>query len=230
MVFSRARIVGASALILGMVLSGCSALQIRTEKSGSGPMDIAVKDHAGGEPTPQETGEAIPAGMTEKVLSFGNECPVTVSLAIGEDWFEGSSSEGDLQGFDRGRSATDMDSVNVSCIPAYDNTAQAVVDAKKKYTFTQQGSTIKAEHTGTINAGAYWTYQGIFGSGESFAVNGKPTWVYGARAGYQAEGRMLEIGVQMLAFETDTETSEEYKKMLPTVKINGEKLVPPTFK
>ncbi|RBP67081.1 hypothetical protein DFO66_102134 [Brevibacterium sanguinis] len=220
--------VGAAAA-LGLVLSGCSALHIRTAERDSGPVRVAVQETAGEDPTPEPTDGGIPEGMSRSTFNLGAECPVTVSFAVGSDWTQASTTDS-FHVLSRGDSIAQGDVIIVNCSQAFDDSPQAVVDSQKKYSFSEQGSMVQAEHSGTIDAGSYWTYQGVLGPTEIFAIDQKSTVMYGARIGYQTNGRLVDIGVEMRALETDVEAAEDFKAMLPTIEIDGNGLETPTFR
>lgn len=226
---SRVRAVVAGTALLGVVLSGCSVLQIRTADRDSGPVRVSVQKQAGQDPTSEPTDGPLPEGMERQTLSLGDDCPVKVSFAIGDDWTDASTTPS-FHVFSRGTSTADNDVIIVSCSQAFDDSPQAVVDAKRKYSFAEQGSTVSAERTGTIGAGSFWSYQGVLGESEIFAINQKPTVLYGARIGYSTNGRLVDIGVEMRSLETDTAAAEDFRKMLPTVEVDGEKVPSPAFR
>lgn len=223
----RAVIAGSAAATL--LLSGCSVLQIRTAERESGPIRVGVEQQAGEDPTGEPTEPTVPEGMETKLLNLGAECPVDLSFALGPDWFEGSGSPAFVV-FTRGSSLTDSDAIIVSCSEAFNESPQAVVDGKRQYTFSEQGSTVTAERTGNIGSGYYWTFQGVLGKTEIFAINQEPTVMYGARIGYQTNGRLVDIGIEMRALQSDEAAAEDFKKMLPTLQIDGESVPTPTFK
>src|SRR5699024_3785762 len=149
--------VGAFAVIV--FLSGCSVLQIRTKDKEAGPARIAVDETAGAQPTPDPTDAGTPEGMTKTAISFGDGCPVDVSFALGEDWTEGSGSTSMFHVFTRGTDSTDADVVLASCSDEYGSSAQEVVDAKRRYNFSEQDSQVLSERTGSLDAGEYWSFQ-----------------------------------------------------------------------
>ena len=223
----RAVVAGSAAATL--LLSGCSVLQIRTAERESGPIRVAVEQEAGEEPTDDPTGPTIPEGMEIKRLNLGAECPVDVSFALGSDWYEGSSTPAFVV-FSRGSSITDSDTIIVSCNEAFDDSPKAVIDAKKQYSFSEQGSTVTAERTGSIGSGYFWSFQGVLGESEIFAINQQPTIMYGARIGYQTNGRLVDIAVEMRALQSDEAAAEDFQQMLPTLQLDGETVPSPTFK
>ena len=223
----RAVVAGSAAATL--LLSGCSVLQIRTAERESGPIRVGVEQQAGEDPTADPTEPTIPEGMEIKRLNLGAECPVDLSFALGSDWFEGSGSPAFVV-FTRGTSITDSDAIIVSCSEAFNDSPQGIVDSKKQYSFSEQGSTVMSERTGTIGSGYFWTFQGVLGKSEIFAINQEPTVMYGARIGYQTNGRLVDIGIEMRALQSNEAAAEDFKKMLPTLRIDGEPVPSPTFK
>ena len=82
-------------------------------------------------------------------------------------------------------------------------------------------SSVLAQRSGSLAAGSYWSYQGLLGPTEIFAINQKSTVMYGVLIGYKTNGRLVEIKIDMRALESDTEAAEEFKKMLPTITVDG---------
>lgn len=226
---AKVRTVAAGAALLGLALSGCSALQVRTAERDSGPVHVAVQEKAGDTPTTAPPDDGTPDGMKEVSVSLGAECPVDVSLAMTDDWSKGAPTD-EFHSFTRGTSTTNNDVVLITCSQGYDESPQSVVDAKKKYTFSEKGSSVISQRTGSLAAGSYWSFQGVLGPSEIFAINQEPTVMYGARIGYKTNGRLVDIGVEMRALESDTEAAEEFETMLPTVTIDDEKVPAPRFK
>lgn len=226
---AKVRTVAAGAAVLGLVLSGCSALQIRTAERDSGPLHVAVEEKAGENPTTAPPDDGIPEGMKEVSVNLGAECPVDVSLAMTDDWTEGSVTD-DFHSFSRGTSMADSDMTLITCTKGYDETPQSLVDSRKKYTFSEKDSSVLAQRSGSLAAGSYWSYQGLLGPTEIFAINQKSTVMYGVLIGYKTNGRLVEIKIDMRALESDTEAAEEFKKMLPTITVDGEKVPTPRFK
>lgn len=226
---ARVRAVVAGTALLGIALSGCSVLQIRTADRDSGPVSVSVQKQTGQDHTSEPADGGLPEGMERQTMSLGDDCPVKVSLAIGDDWTDASSTPA-FHVFSRGTSMADNDVIIVSCSQAFDDSPQAIVDTKRKYSFSEQGSTVSAERTGAIGAGSFWSYQGVLGESEIFAINQKPTVLYGARIGYSTNGRLVDIGVEMRSLETDTAAAEDFRKMLPTVEVDGEKVPSPAFR
>lgn len=226
---AKVQTVVAGAALLGLALSGCSALQIRTAERDSGPVRVAVEKNAGENPTTAAPDDGIPDSMKKVSVNLGAECPVDVSIAMTDDWSEGSASD-EFHSFSRGATLTDSDMILINCSKGYDESPQSVVDAKKKYTFSEPKSSVTTQRTGSLTAGSYWTFQGELGPKEIFAINKKPTVMYGARIGYKTNGRVVDIGVEMRALKSNTDAAEEFKQMLPTVTIDDEKVPAPRFK
>lgn len=225
---AKARTVVAGTALLSLLLSGCSVLQIRTAERDSGPVRVAVQEEAGKNPTTAPADDGVPEGMSTTSVSLGAECPVEVSLAMADGWSQGSGTES-FHGFTRGTSVADRDVVMISCTQSYDASPRSVVETKKKFAFSEQGSTVASQRTGTLGAGYFWSFQGRLGPSEIMAIDKQPTTVYGTRIGYKADGRLVEIGIEMRALESDTEAAEEFEKMLPTVSVDGEKIPAPRF-
>lgn len=223
------RALAAGTVVLGIGLSGCSALQIHTAEMDAAPVRVAVQDQPGGEPTAEPTEGGIPDGMTMETINLGDICPVDVGFALGEDWTAGSSSE-QFHVYSRGTSVTDSDMIIINCSEAYDDSAQAVVDAKKNYAFSEKDSQVQAERMGTITAGTFWSYQGVLGPTEILSINQKPTVMYGAQIGYKVNGRLVNISIEMRSLATNTEAAEQFKQMLPTLEIEGQRVPTPQFK
>lgn len=211
-------------------LSGCSVLQIRTEDKEAGPARIAVEKTAGAQPTADPTDAGIPEGMTKKAISFGDGCPVDVSFALGEDWTEGSGSTSKFHVFTRGTDSTDSDVVLASCSDEYGSSAQEVVDAKRRYNFSEQDSQVLSERTGSLDAGEYWSFQGELGPTEILAINSEPTLMYGVQTGYKINGRLVNLSIEMRALKSHAKAAEELEKMLTTVTIDGQRVPAPNFR
>lgn len=223
------RALAAGTIVLGIGLSGCSALQIHTAEKDSAPVRVAVQDHPGTEPSADPTEDGVPEGMTMETVNLGATCPVELGFALGGDWTAGSSSE-QFHAYSRGTSVTESDMIIVTCNEAYDDSAQAVVDAKKNYAFSEKDSQVQAERMGTITAGTFWSYQGVLGPTEILAIGQKPTVAYGTQLGYTVNGRLVNISIEMRSLETNTAAAEDFKQMLPTLEIEGERVPSPQFK
>src|SRR5699024_917137 len=63
------------------------------------------------------------------------------------------------------------DVVLASCSDEYGSSAQEVVDAKRRYNFSEQDSQVLSERTGSLDAGEYWSFQGELGPTEILAIN-----------------------------------------------------------
>lgn len=225
---ARTRGLIASLSVGALVLSGCSVLQIRTTDTSSRPLTVAVKDEPGDAPTP-EPEATLPEGMEEVSLNLGTTCPVTVRFAMGAGWTKNSSNDAFIV-FSRGNSIAEGDVIIVSCSDAFDDTAEDVVSSKKKYAFSKPESGVLAERIGDFGAGYYWTFQGDLGPSEIFAIGQKPTAMFGADMGYNVNGRLVAIDVEMRALKTNAMAIGEFKEMLPTVSVDGAKVATPTFK
>lgn len=224
------RAAAAGTLALTVLLSGCSVFQIRTEDKSAGPMRIGVQETAGPEPTGKPTEAGIPKGMTRTSVSFGSSCPVDLSFAIGDEWRDSTGSTEQFHVFTHGENSAEADIILVNCTDEYGDSAQEVVDQKRRYNFSKQDSQVIAEQTGSLAAGEFWSYQGELGPTEIMALNKKPTYVFGVQTGYKINGRLVNISIEMRTPKTNTEVTEDFKKMLPTVTIDGEKVPAPSFR
>ncbi|AZU02041.1 hypothetical protein [Brevibacterium linens] len=224
------RAAAAGTLALTVLLSGCSVFQIRTEDKSSGPMRIGVQETAGPEPTGTPTEAGIPEGMTKTSVTFGGSCPVELSFALGDDWRDSSGSTDQFHVFTHGNDSSRADIILVNCTDEYGDSAQEVVDSKRRYNFSEQDSQVLAEQTGSLAAGEYWSYQGEVGPTEILALNSKPTYAFGVQTGYKINGRLVNLSIEMRTPKTNTEVAEDFKKMLPTVTIDGERVPAPSFR
>lgn len=219
----------AGVAVAALVLSGCSALQVRTADRESGPLTVGVQTGAGEDLASESAGPVVPAGMERITRDLGAECPVRVSFAIGPDWTEENSNP-QFVTFYRGTTIAESDVIIVSCSQAFDDSPEAVVTVKRQYAFSRQGSTVTAERTGTVGAGSYWSFQGVLGPDEIFAIDRKATAIYGARIGYRTNGRLVDLGIEMRALDTDTAAAEDFRQMLPTLEIDGMAVPTPTLR
>lgn len=227
---SPLRLAAAGTLALTVLLSGCSVLQIRTEDKDAGPVRVGVQKTPGPEPTDKPTDAGIPEGMSKKTISLGDSCPVTISFALGDDWTGGAEDTDKFRVFHRGSDSRDSDVILINCSEDFGGSAQAIIDSKRKYTFDGKGSQVLSETTGSLNAGEYWSFQGELGSSEILAINSQPTLMYGVQTGYTINGRLVNLSIEMRAVKEHAKADEDFKKMLPTVTIGGQKVPAPTFR
>jgi hypothetical protein len=227
---SARRSIAAGALALTVLLSGCSVLQIRTEDKASGPVKVGVQKTAGPEPKGKPTEDGIPEGMKKQTITLGDKCPVTVTFALGDDWDNSSGSTDNFHTFHRGEDSLTSDVILINCNDEYGDSAQEVIDQKRKFTFTKQDSQVLSERTGSLSAGAYWSYQAELGPTEIMAINQKPTTAYGVQTGYKFNGRLVNLSIEMRSLKSNAEAAEDFKKILPTVTIDGEKVPAPSFR
>lgn len=226
----------AGALALTVLLSGCSVLQIRTEDKDSGPVRVGVQKTAGPEPTGEPTEAGIPEGMKKESVTLGDTCPVTVSFALGDSWTDSGSSTDKFHVFRRAddstssEDSTSSDVFQISCNDEFSDSAQEVVDQKRRYSFSKQDSEVLAESTGSLSAGKYWSYQAELGATEILAIDQQPTIAYGVQTGYKVNGRLVSLTIEMRALKSNAEAAEEFEKILPTVTIDGEKVPSPSFR
>ncbi|MGC2939635.1 MULTISPECIES: hypothetical protein [unclassified Brevibacterium] len=219
----------AGALALTILLSGCSVFQIRTEDKSAGPVRVGVQETAGPEPTGKPTEAGVPEGMSRTSVSFGDSCPVDLSFALGDEWTESSGSTEQFHFFSRGDGSTRSDVILVNCTDEYGDSAQEVVDKKRRFNFSKQDSQVLAEQTGSLAAGEFWSYQAELGPTEILALDSEPTYAFGVQTGYKINGRLVNLSIEMRTLKDNTESAEDYKKMLPTVTIDGEKVPSPSF-
>ncbi|WP_228282511.1 hypothetical protein [Brevibacterium atlanticum] len=228
--FGTRRAVVAGALALTVLLSGCSVLQIRTEDKSSGPVRVGVQKTAGSEPTGEPTDGGIPEGMKKETVTLGDTCPVNVSFAIGDNWTGSTGSTDQFRVYARSDDSTHSDVFMINCTDEYGDSAQEVVDRKRKFGFSKQDSQVLAERTGSLSAGEYWSYQAELGATEILAIDQQPTIAYGVQVGYKINGRLVSLIIEMRAQKSNTEADEEFRKILPTVVIDGEKVPAPSFR
>lgn len=224
------RATAAGALALTVLLSGCSVLQIRTEDTSSGPVRVGVQKTAGSEPTSKPTEGGIPEGMKKETVTLGGTCPVEVSFALGDDWTGSTGSTDQFHIYSRSDGSTSSDVFMISCNDEYSDSAQEVVDQKRKFSFSKQDSQVLAERTGSLSAGEYWSYQAVLGATEILAIDQQPTMAYGVQTGYKINGRLVSLTIEMRTLKSNTEADEEFRKILPTVSIDGEKVPAPSFR
>ncbi|WP_228278284.1 DcrB/PsbP domain-containing protein [Brevibacterium limosum] len=226
---SARRAAAAGTLALTVLLSGCSVFQIRTEDKSAGPVRIGVQETAGPEPTGKPTEAGIPEGMEKTSVTFGDSCPVELSFALGDDWTDSTGSTDQFHVFSRGDDSVRSDIILVNCTDEYGDSAQEVVDQKRRFNFSKQDSQVLAEQTGSLAAGEFWSYQGVLGPTEILALDSQPTYAFGVQTGYKINGRLVNLSIEMRTLKDNAATEKDYEKMLPTVTIDGEKVPAPSF-
>lgn len=210
---------------LSLVLSGCSAIKVSSSGDGaSKPANVGIND---GESTPSpSTPEAtIPAGMTETTVELGAECPVDVSLALGSSWADGV-------GYDGYRLFTSESEaiITVNCLEEDGSSAQQLVDKARERMFDTAGSTRVNEVTGSLDGGQYWTFHGTLAPEDMRAVDKQDSTMFGVVAGVSVEGRLFKVSVDMLAPTDDEEAQDDFRQMLPTVRLGDQVLKAPDLR
>lgn len=211
-------------LALGLTLSGCSAFKISSsEEAGSKPANVGVND--GQSATPTATGPVIPEGMTETTVDLGSECPVEVSLALSADWADGIGYDG-YQLFSSDSGAI----ITVNCLEEDESSAKELVDKARKRMFSTSGSTMVRENSESMNGGEYWVFHGTLAPEDMRAVDKKESVIFGAVAGVSVDGRLFKVSVDMLAQADDTEARDQFRQMLPTVRLGDQLLTAPDLR
>ncbi len=211
-------------LALGLVLTGCSAFRVSSsDDAGSKPANVGIGD--GQSPSPTATGPTIPDGMSETTVELGGQCPVEVSLALSADWADGSGYDGyRLYETDSGAIIT------VNCLDDDESTPQALVDKARERMFSTSGSSMGSESTGSLSGGEYWVFHGTLAPDDMRAVDKEDSVIFGAVAGISVEGRLFKVSVDMLAQADDTEAQDQFRQMLPTVRLDDQVLKAPDLR
>ena len=214
----------AVALVLGLTLSGCSAFRVSSsDEAGAKPASVGVGD--GQSPSPTPTGPTIPEGMNETTVDLGGQCPVEVSLALSADWADGSGYDGyRLYEADSGAIIT------VNCLDDDESSPQELVDQARERMFSTSGSSLGSESTGSLNGGEYWVFHGTLAPDDMRAVDKEDSVIFGAVAGVSVDGRLFKVSVDMLAQADDTESQDQFRQMLPTVRFDDQELKAPDLR
>ena len=214
----------AVALVLGLTLSGCSAFRVSSsDEAGAKPASVGVGD--GQSPSPTPTGPTIPEGMSETTADLGGQCPVEVSLALSADWADGSGYDGyRLYEADSGAIIT------VNCIDDDESSPQDLVDQARERMFSTSGSSLGSESTGSLDGGEYWVFHGTLAPDDMRAVDKEDSVIFGAVAGVSVDGRLFKVSVDMLAQADDTESQDQFRQMLPTVRFDDQELKAPDLR
>lgn len=211
-------------LALGLVLSGCSAFRVSSsDDAGSKPANVGIGD--GQSPSPTATGPTIPDGMSETTVELGGQCPVEVSLALSADWADGYGYDG-YRLYETESGAI----ITVNCLDDDESTPQALVDKARERMFSTSGSSMGSESTGSISGGEYWVFHGTLASDDMRAVDKEDSVIFGAVAGVSVDGRLFEVSVDMLAQADDTEAQDQFRQMLPTVRLDDQVLNAPDLR
>lgn len=211
-------------LALGLTLSGCSAFRVSsTEDAGSKPANVGIGD--GQSPSPTATGPTIPDGMSETTVDLGGQCPVEVSLALGADWADGSGYDGY-----RLYEAESGAIITVNCIDDDESSPQELVDKARERMFSTSGSSMTSESTGSLSGGEYWVFHGALAPDDMRAVDKEDSVMFGAVAGISVDGRLFKVSVDMLAQADDTEAQDQFRQILPTVRLDNQVLKAPDLR
>lgn len=211
-------------LALGLTLSGCSAFRVSsTEDAGSKPANVGIGD--GQSPSPTATGPTIPDGMSETTVDLGGQCPVEVILALGADWADGSGYDGY-----RLYEAESGAIITVNCIDDDESSPQELVDKARERMFSTSGSSMTSESTGSLSGGEYWVFHGALAPDDMRAVDKEDSVMFGAVAGISVDGRLFKVSVDMLAQADDTEAQDQFRQILPTVRLDNQVLKAPDLR
>ena len=214
----------AGVLVLGMFLSGCSALRVSTDEGDSRPVSIGIDDGSEDETEHGPDGPVIPSGMTQVTVDLGPECPIEVQLAMGSGWNDDMAYDS-YQLYSRDNGAI----ITVNCYEDGDEAAQNIVDTAQEQTFGESRSSILEEKSGTVPGGVYWTFHGLLAPQEIRAIDETKSVLYGAVAGISDNGRLYKVSVEMTTVASDEATADLYAQMLPTVSFAGQVLESPAL-
>lgn len=214
----------AGLMMLGLSLSGCSALHVSTVEGGSPPVSVGIDDGSEDE-TPQETDTpAIPPGMTEVTVNLGPECPIKVQLAMDGQWNDDLAYDS-YQLYTR----DDGSIITVNCYAAEGETPQSIIDTAQEQTFGESKSSILEEKSGTVAGGDYWTVHGLLARQEVRAIDETESVLFGAVAGISDNGRLYKVSVEMVTVADNQATADLFAQMLPSVSFADQVLDSPAF-
>lgn len=212
----------ASLMVLGLSLSGCSALRVSTAEGDSRPVSVGINDGSDKE-TPQETDiPAIPPGMTEVTVDLGPECPIKVQMAMDGQWDDDLAYDS-YQLYTR----DDGSIITVNCYAAEGETAQSIIETAQEQTFGESRSSILEEMSGTVTGGQYWTVYGLLARQEVRAIDETESVLFGAIAGISDNGRLYKVSVEMVTVAHNQSTADLFSQMLPTVRFAAQVLDSP---
>ncbi|TGD33061.1 hypothetical protein EB835_00675 [Brevibacterium sp. S22] len=163
--------------------------------------------------------------MSETTVDLGDKCPIEVSLALGADWADGSGYDGY-----RLYTADSEAIITVNCFDDDDSSPQGLVDQARERMFSTSGSTLDSETTGSLSGGEYWVFHGTLAADDMRAVDQEDSVIFGTVAGLSADGRLFKISVDMLAQADDTEAQDQFRQMLPTVRLGDQVLKAPDLR
>ncbi|WP_181275406.1 hypothetical protein [Brevibacterium oceani] len=221
----KKRLLLVGVVAVSLLLGGCSALRVSSsDEAGSKPAGVGISDSSESR-SPSPTGPTVPQGMTETTVDLGSSCPVEVSLAIGADWSDGAGYDGYWL-FE-----TDTDAiVTVNCLDEDDESVQELMDKARERMFSTSGSTKISEASGSLDGGEYWTVYGTLAPEDMRAVENEASVMFGVVAGISVDGRLFKVSVDMLAPADDETADEEFRQMLPTVRLDGQELKAPDLR
>ncbi|MGO0603524.1 hypothetical protein [Brevibacterium linens] len=163
--------------------------------------------------------------MSETTVELGGQCPVEVSLALSTDWADGSGYDGyRLYETDSGAIIT------VNCLDDDESTPQALVDKARERMFSTSGSSMGSESTGSLIGGEYWVFHGTLAPDDMRAVDKEDSVIFGTVAGISVEGRLFKVSVDMLAQADDTEAQDQFRQVLPIVRLDDQVLAAPDMR
>lgn len=214
----------ASVLVLGLCLSGCSALRVSTAEGDSRPVSIGIDDGSDEESPDTSEDPVIPSGMTQRGVDLGPDCPIEVKLAMDSEWNDDLAYDS-YQLYTRDNGAI----ITVNCYEAGDETAQDIVDTAQEQTFGESRSSILQETSGTVTGGVYWTVHGLLARQEIRAIDEHESVLFGAVAGISDNGRLYKVSVEMVTVASDQATADVFAQMLPTISFADQTLDTPNL-
>ncbi len=212
----------ASVMVLGLSLSGCSALRVSTAEGDSRPVSVGINDGSKEEPHQEPDTSVIPSGMTEVTVDLGPECPIKVQMAMDGRWNDDLAYDS-YQLYTR----DDGSIITVNCYRAEGETAQSIIDTAQEQTFGESRSSILEETSGTVSGGGYWTVHGLLARQEVRAIDQTESVLYGAIAGISDNGRLYKVSVEMVTVAHNQSVADLFAQMLPSVSFADQVLEPP---
>ena len=96
--------------------------------------------------------------------------------------------------------------------------------------FSTSGSSLGNESTGSLSGGEYWSFHGTLAPEDMRAVDKEESVIFGVVAGVSVDGRLFKVSVDMLARADDTEAQDQFRQMLPTVRLGDQLLTAPDLR
>ncbi|SDR71064.1 hypothetical protein SAMN04489751_0167 [Brevibacterium sandarakinum] len=211
-------------LVLGLFVSGCSALRISSAEGDSQPVSVGIDDGSAEETSRESDAPAVPSRMTLVSVDLGQECPIKVELAMGGGWNDDLAYDS-YQLYTRDNGAI----ITVNCYESDDETAHSIVATAQEQTFGESRSRVLDEQTGTVAGGEYWTVHGSLARQEVRAIDETDSVLFGAVAGISDNGRLYKVSVEMVTVASDQDTADLFAQMLPTVSFADQVLESPTL-